>query len=158
MRWIGVLLRKSLLSDCERATPDVQLKEVGQVQVVLKVEAERVVQDVGHVEPAKEAKLYHDPRQGEVDDEGEAEGGIVLLVVAGMLQHEHAHHDPAHQSPPDHHSVEMGRLVLRQDLLVLQLPLEPHQGGDDVFVILGNHHLLLVSIGAKLVDQVDCPG
>ena len=43
---------KTLLLYCDGAAPDVELEDVGEVEVVLQVEAERVVEDVGHVQPA----------------------------------------------------------------------------------------------------------
>ena len=43
---------QTLLLNCDGAAPDVELEDVGEVEVVLQVEAERVVEDVGHVQPA----------------------------------------------------------------------------------------------------------
>ena len=145
-----------LLLDCDGAAPDVEFEDVGEVEVVLQVEAERVVEDVGHVQPAEEDKLHQDAGEGEVGDEGECEGGVVGLVVVGLLQHEHAHHDPAHQSPPDQSFVEERELVLSLSLLVFEGLFEPQQGGDDVLVVFWDGDL--VAVGAQLVDEVDCPG
>ena len=125
---------QTLLLNRDGAAPDVELEDVGEVEVVLQVEAERVVEDVGHVQPAEEDKLHQDAGEGEVGDEGECEGGVVGLVVVGLLQHEHAHHDPAHQSPPDQSFVEERELVLSLSLLVFEGLFEPQQGGDDVLV------------------------
>ena len=58
--------------------------------------------------------------------------------MVGLLQHEHAHHYPEHQGPPDQPLVEVRQLVLRLDLLVFQSLLEPEQGGDDVLVVFWN--------------------